>query len=577
MAETPSREWMRSVLGPLMPVYREVIVSSLFVNLLALAVPVFTSQVYDRVISTAGFSTLTGLTLGMIIVLAFDFFLRQTRSKMMQRAALRIDVAIGKRLYDKVMALPLNELETRQAAFWQALFRDVDTIRNTLSGPSALLLVDLPFALLFLGVVILVAPPVAWVQAVILPTFVFLAWRSGSDLSSSSKAEKESGYGRDLMLSEMISGRGTVKALALDEDLRPAWEARQADTIRKSVTRGGKADVYQNFGAELATFATIAMTTVGALAIIDLHLTIGALISANMLTGKILGPFNQLVGSWRNYSSFRQAVDRLGSVFALPEDRQEIAVRLDRPRGEIVLEQVSFQYTMTSPKVLDGVRLHIEPGKLIAVVGPNGCGKTTLVKVIQGLYKPTAGRVLLDGADINQFTRREMADWMGYVPQESFLFSTNIRENIVKGHADATDEQIVAAAKLSGLHPFVIDFPNGYATDIGESGRTLSGGLRQRLAITRALLGDPSILLLDEPSSNLDRDGEMELVTTLKNLAKDHTVIVISHSPSLLSSCDQVLVMQKGRVVRSGRPDDVLPQTMLSRAAVAAPAQRRLA
>ena len=143
--------------------------------------------------------------------------------------------------------------------------------------------------------------------------------------------------------------------------------------------------------------------------------------------------------------------------------------------------------------------------------------------------------------------------------------------------ADATDEQIVAAAKLSGLHPFVIDFPNGYATDIGESGRTLSGGLRQRLAITRALLGDPSILLLDEPSSNLDRDGEMELVTTLKNLAKDHTVIVISHSPSLLSSCDQVLVMQKGRVVRSGRPDDVLPQTMLSRAAVAAPAQRRLA
>ncbi len=513
----------------------------------------------------------------MIIVLAFDFFLRQTRSKMMQRAALRIDVAIGKRLYDKVMALPLNELETRQAAFWQALFRDVDTIRNTLSGPSALLLVDLPFALLFLGVVILVAAPVAWVQAVILPTFVFLAWRSGSDLSSSSKAEKESGYGRDLMLSEMISGRGTVKALALDEDLRPAWEARQADTIRKSVTRGGKADVYQNFGAELATFATIAMTTVGALAIIDLNLTIGALISANMLTGKILGPFNQLVGSWRSYSSFRQAVDRLGSVFALPEDRQEIAVRLDRPRGEIVLEQVSFQYTMTSPKVLDGVRLHIEPGKLIAVVGPNGCGKTTLVKVIQGLYKPTAGRVLLDGADINQFTRREMADWMGYVPQESFLFSTNIRENIVKGHADATDEQIVAAAKLSGLHPFVIDFPNGYATDIGESGRTLSGGLRQRLAITRALLGDPSILLLDEPSSNLDRDGEMELVTTLKNLAKDHTVIVISHSPSLLSSCDQVLVMQKGRVVRSGRPDDVLPQTMLSRAAVAAPAQRRLA
>ena len=194
-----------------------------------------------------------------------------------------------------------------------------------------------------------------------------------------------------------------------------------------------------------------------------------------------------------------------------------------------------------------------------------------LMKVVQGLYKPSSGRVLLDGADINQFTRREMASWMGYVPQDAFLFSTTIRDNIIKGHPDATDEEIVKAAKLSGLHEFVIDFPDGYGTDIGESGRTLSGGLRQRLTITRALLGDPPILILDEPSSNLDRDGETELVGTLKKLAENHTVIVISHSPSLLSSCDLVLVMQKGRVVRSGRPDDVLPPTMLTRPLVSGP------
>lgn len=571
-----NREWIYGVLRPLGPMYREVVVSSLFVNMLALAVPVFTMQVYDRVIFTAGLTTLQGLSIGMLVVLAFDFFLRQTRSRIMQRAALRIDVTVGQRMFNKVMALPLTELEGKQAAFWQATFRDVETVRNTLSGPSALLLVDLPFAVLFLGLIILIAQPVAWTLAVILPAFVFLAWRSASDLGTSAAAEKESGYGRDVMLAEIIAGRTTVKALALDDDIRPLWESKQADSIKKSVTRGGKADTYQNYGAELATFSTIAMTTVGALAIIDLNLTMGALISANMLTGRILGPFNQLVGSWRTFSSFLQAVERLGGVLAMPEERQEIAIKLDRPRGHVTFDQISFSYGPNSPKVLDGVRLHIEPGKLIAIVGANGSGKTTLVKVLQGLYRPSTGRVLLDGADINQFTRRELASWMGYVPQDAFLFSTTIRDNIVKGHADATDEQIVAAAKLSGLHDFVIDYPDGYGTNIGEGGRTLSGGLRQRLTITRALLGDPPILILDEPSSNLDRDGETELVSTLKNLANDHTVIVISHSPSLLSSCDLVLVMQKGRVVRSGRPDDVLPPQMLARPLQVVPQIRNL-
>ena len=574
MADSKQKEqraWIWTVIRPLMPMYREVIISSLFINILALAVPVFTMQVYDRVIFTAGLTTLQGLGIGMMVALGFDFFLRQTRSRIMQRAALRIDVNVGQKIFNKVMALPLSELEGKQAAFWHALFRDVDTVRNTLSGPSALLLVDLPFALLFLGLIIVIAAPVAWVQAIILPTFVFLAWRSATDLGASAAAEKESGYGRDVMLAELIAGRTTVKALALDDDLRPLWESKQAETIKKSVQRGAKADTYQNWGAELATFSTVAMTTVGALAIIDLSLTMGALISANMLTGRILGPFNQLVGSWRNFSSYLAALERLGDVLAMPQERQAVTIKLDRPHGEITLDQVSYNYGPGTPKVLDAVRLHIEPGKLIAIVGANGSGKTTLMKVVQGLYKPTSGRVLLDGADINQFTRREMASWVGYVPQDAFLFSTTIRDNIIKGHPEATDADIVAAAKLSGLHAFVIDYPDGYGTNIGEGGRTLSGGLRQRLTITRALLGDPPILILDEPSSNLDRDGEQELVGTLKSLAVDHTVIVITHSPSLLSSSDLVLVMQRGRVVRSGRPDDVLPPQMLTRPLVATP------
>ena len=290
MAEKSSESWTRPIFRPLIPMYREVVIASLFVNLLALAVPVFVLQVYDRVIFSAGLSTLQGLVAGMLAVISFDFFLRQTRSRIMQRAALRIDVAVGQRLFQKVMSLPLSELESRQGAFWQALFRDVDVVRNTLSGPSALLLVDLPFAVLFLGLIVIIAAPVAWVLAIILPTFVLLAWRSGAVLSSSSAEEKESGYGRDAMLAEIIAGRTTVKALALDDDIRPLWESKQADTIKKSVSRGGRSDSFTNIGAGLSVIASVSMTTVGALAIIDLQLTIGALIAANMLTGRVAGP-----------------------------------------------------------------------------------------------------------------------------------------------------------------------------------------------------------------------------------------------------------------------------------------------
>jgi ATP-binding cassette subfamily C protein LapB len=562
MAGNIASEWLKPITAPLRPLYRDVAFVSLFVNLLAMAVPIFTSQVYDRVIFHAGLNTLNGLVIGMLAVFTFDYLLRNARSRMMQRASLEIDVKVGRSLYKKIMALPLSELEKQPSAYWQALFRDVETVRNTLSGPTAILAVDLPFAVLFLGLIIVMAAPIAWVLAVLLPAFVVIGWRSAREVGAASQSERKSGFARDTLMSEFISGRATVKALALDEDIRPMWESRQAETIERSMMRGRQADKYVNLGAGLASFTTVAMTTVGALAIMDQQLTIGALIATNMLSNRIIGPFNQLVGSWRSYASFKQAVTRLTDAFNLPQERQEISIAHDRPSGLISMENVRFQYAPDGPAIIDGVRLKVRPGGLVAIVGSNGCGKSTLVKLMQGLYRPTSGRILLDGADVKQFTRAEMASWMGYVPQEVFLFEGTVRDNIAKGHIGATDEEIIAASKKAGLHELIIDFPDGYATDIGEAGSHLSGGLRQRLSIARALLGDPPVLLLDEPSSNLDREGEQELAQTLNELAADHTVIVISHSPGLLAMCKQVLVMQKGRIVRSGRPIDVLPHLL---------------
>jgi len=389
----------------------------------------------------------------------------------MQKVALRIDAGIAQRLLDKVLGLTLPDLEKRPNAFWLSLFRDVEVVRNTLSGPSAVLLCDLPFVLLFVGLIAVIAQPITWVLAVIVPLFVVLAWRSASVLNSASREERATGLGRDALVAEAVAGRTTVKALALDDAIRTLWQARHADTIEQSLERGAKNDFYVNVGQALTLFTTLALTTVGALAIVDQRMTIGTLIAANMLSGRVLGPYNQLVGTWRSLAQFRESVRRLGEVFALSDERTATAVDLGRPHGEVILENVTYKYAEDGAPVIDALRLKIKPGGIIGLMGPNGCGKTTLLKLVQGLYRPSSGRVLLDGADIAQFTRRELARAMGYVPQDQFLFAGSIRDNIAKGRPEASDEAILDAARKAGLHGHFLEYPDGYATEIGEAGR----------------------------------------------------------------------------------------------------------
>ena len=560
MDEAIPRHWLKTFLKPLTPTFREVLVMSLFVNLLALAVPIFTLQVYDRVVFKAGISTLYGLLIGMAIVLVFDYVLRHTRTRIMQTVALRVDVLVGRRLFDKVMALPLQSLESQPSSHWQTLFRDVDVVRNTLSGASAILCADLPFAILFLGLIFVIAAPIAPILLIILPIFIFVAWRSGAVMADANRAERETTQTRDGLIAEMIAGRSTIKALALDRAMRPLWEKKHADNIENSIVRGSKADAYTNLGATLSLLTTISLTAVGAIAILNQEMTMGSLIATNMLSGRLLGPLNQLVGQWRSFNGFRQAVERLGQLFTAPSERETSDIKLERPRGEIVIENVTYGYNPEAAPVVDDINLTIRAGTIHAMVGRNGSGKTTLLKLIQGLYVPTEGRVLLDGADISQFTRSELADWLGYVPQDCVLFAGTVRENITHRHPDIDDEGVIKAANAAGVHEFIIDLPDGYGTDIGEAGRRLSGGQRQRIAIARALVGDPPVLLLDEPSASLDRQAEQELRDTIARLGKDRTVIVVTHSPILLAACDNLVALDRGKIALAGPSKEILPR-----------------
>ena len=571
MTPAEHRAWIKPIVAPFLPVVRELLLTSLVVNTLALVTPIFSMQVYDRVLGHNSYSTLIGLSIGAFLVLVFDFVLRISRSRIMQTVALKLDVEVGHRLFQKFTMLPLRALEARPASFWQQLFRDVDTVRNTISGATALLLTDLPFLVLFLAVIYVIGRPLLIIFFVLLVAYIVLAWYSGKKLSGSGSEESKVVASRDALVAELIAGRSVVKATGLSRAFTGIWEERQAISIEHSIRRGATADGFSTIGQELTQFGSVGMTSLGALFILNHDLSMGALVACNMLSGRLYGPIGQLVGAWRTYGGFVQAVDRLGQVFSMPEDRSQSAVSLSRPKGAISIEGISFAFEPGRAPVVVVDHLGIAPGGITAILGRNGSGKTTLLKIIQGLYKPDKGRVVLDGADIVQFSRGELCHWIGYVPQECLLFAGTVRDNIAWGAPGCSDEALLAAATSAGVHQAVIDMPDGYATPIGEAGSRLSAGQRQRIAIARALVGDPAVLLLDEPSSSLDRQAEEELRDTLARLAKDRTVIVVTHSPVLLPACRDLIVLEKGHVAAAGPAQEILPRLLGPRPATAAP------
>lgn len=550
--------WLKTCLAPLRKRFGEILLISFFTNMLALAVPLYTLQVYDRVVGHQAKTTLVALAIGVVLALLFDLVLRSARSRMLQDTSIHIDAHLGRFLYERFRRLPLQVLESKPTNYWRSLFQDTQVIRSVFSGPSAVLLADLPFAVLYITVVFVIAAPIAWVLLLIISAFLGLTWWSTHRLSAASQAESKRNLTHDQLISEMLAGRETVKSLRIDAVLQPVYENLHADAIEEAYKRGTQTDLAIALGQSLATSSTALLVTLGALAIIAGEMTIGSLIATTMLTSRILAPLNQLLTGWRSFARCGQAIAHLDSLEALPRERDDVVLERPRPQGVVQVEKVSIAYNDQEQPIVRECSFALQPGKMVGLIGRNGCGKSTMIKSLQGLYAPSSGRILLDGADIAQFSRAELTQWVGYVPQDCFLFSGTIRDNIAKAWPDARDESVLAAAKLAGADEFIIDLPQGYDTPIGEGGHRLSGGQRQRLAIARALLRNPPVLLLDEVTSNLDSQAEMRLREHLKLLAKDRSILVATHSLPILRACDEIMVMDQGRIVQSGEATQVL-------------------
>ena len=538
--------------APLVERLGELAVLSLAINLLSLAVPIFVLQVYDRVVFHGGLATLGGLVIGVIIALLFDFVLRQARSRLVQMIALRVDVGLIRVLFDKLTNLPLRRLEKQSDADWDRLLRDQETVRDTIAGPATILLVDLPFVLLFIMVIWLVAQPIAWLLAALIPIYVAMAALSSWVVGMSTRREQNSFDQRQLLSAQLVRGRVSTKALGLGRALQESWDTTQADLIRRSLHRGSRVDMFTNLSTGLAMATTVSMTSVGALAIVQGQLTIGGLIAANMLAARVVQPLVQLIGLWRTASRLREATVRLNDLLAEPTDQEDSALARERPRGELTLEGVEFGYEAGREPILRGIDVTLRPGGVHGIIGMNGSGKTTLLKIMQGLYPPDRGRVLLDGGDLLQFGRRDLSRWIGYVPQDPFLFAGTVRDNIAKLSEDVDDEAILAAARRANADRFIVDLPDGYRTEIGENGNRFSAGQRQRIALARALIDDPSILLLDEPNAHLDGQATQHFLSQLRHFSRGRNIILVTHSQALLRACDTVLVLADGSIAAAG-------------------------
>lgn len=556
--------WLRRSLGELKGVYRQAFALSFAVNVLALLTAVFTLQVYDRVVAHAGYASLAALSVGMLIVIVIDYSLRQGRAALMQRLGARIEVHLSRAIFQRLTGLSTLELERRSPAFWLTTFRDIELVRSTCAGAGALLLIDLPFLLLTFLMIGLIAWPVLPIAGLFVLGFVGLAWLSGRANEEKSEEEKQKLISRDTTIAELSSARIALKAMGATAHVAQRWERDYAAWMDESIKHSRESDRYRDLASSLSILNTVVMTSVGALAILSQYMTMGALIAANILAGKLIAPLIQLVGHWRSWGAFLAAKRRLDELMALPLDRETSDIELPRPQGALRLEQLVFAYPGAKAPQIDEVSGQFGPHGLHAIVGANGSGKTTLLKIMRGLYSPAHGRVMLDGADLGQFSNTDLSRWIGYLPQQVSLVAGTIRDNLLLAKPDATDEQILLATRRACAHDFLIDLPDGYGTPVAEGGQRFSGGQRKRIAIAQALLHDPPILLLDEPTSDLDRQAEQVFSATLKALSVDHTVVVVTHSPALLLQCNGIVVMDKGKVAAAGPAAQILPKLGLA-------------
>lgn len=538
----------------------EVLIAAFTLQIIGLLTPIITQVVIDKVLIHNGVTTLDVLAIGMLAIALFETGLGMARSYVFTHTTSRIDVTLGAKLFRHLFALPLRYFEVRRVGDTIARVRELENIRQFLTGAPMTSLLDVMFMAIYVTVMFFYSPILTGVTLASLPVFVALSifitpiFRHRLEEKFNCGAESQS------YLVEAVTGVQTIKSFALESEVQKKWEGLLANYIKAGFKISILSGNVGAIGQLIQKVSDLAILWFGAHLVMDGNISVGQLIAFRMLSGRVSGPVLRLVQTWQDFQQTGISVKRIGDIFnAKPEPVLDVSkTRLPSIRGDIRFENVRFRYRPDSPEVISDMSFGIKPGTVVGIVGRSGSGKSTISKLIQRLYIPEAGKILIDGTDISLTDPVWLRGQIGVVLQENFLFNATIRENIAIHNPTADMEDIIRVCKVAGAHDFILELAEGYDTLVGEKGTGLSGGQKQRIAIARALLNNPRILIFDEATSALDYESESIIQKNLKLICKDRTVIIIAHRLSTLKDADKIMAIDRGRLIEYGEQEVLL-------------------
>jgi subfamily B ATP-binding cassette protein HlyB/CyaB len=537
----------------------EVLIGSFFVQLFGLLTPLFFQVIIDKVFVHRGLSTLEVLAIGLAALSVFEVVLGGLRTFLLAHTSNRIDVELGARLFRHLFALPMAYFQARRVGDTIARVRELDNIRQFLTSSALTLSLDLFFALIFLAVLFLYSPLLTLIVAAALPAYVLLSLGLTPAFRERLNERFRRGAENQSFLVEAVTGVETVKSMALEPVMQRRWEEQLAGYVKASFQVVTLNIMGSQAAAMISKVTVVLVLFFGAKLVIDDRLTVGELVAFNMISAQLAAPVLRIAQLWQDFQQVRISIDRTGDILnSIPEPGQSTQARLPAIRGDVRLHAVNFRYRVDGPPVLQDVSLHIPEGQVIGIVGSSGSGKSTLAKLIQRLYVPETGRVMIDGQDLALADPAWLRRQIGVVLQESILFNRSVRENIALADPGMAMDRVIAAAKLAGADEFVTSLPEGYATVIGERGASLSGGQRQRIAIARALVGNPRILIFDEATSALDYESEAAIQANMRDICAGRTVLLIAHRLSTLRGAHRIITIESGRIIEDGTHESLL-------------------